>query len=150
MKERKSSIRLGKGDGRETTRDIYEEIQKVVPEIQGSSRRKGVPQRSRKMRTEKYAVNGFSTEATFLIPSRAWSGAWDINSYKVIFEEGKMMQISIRGVPVMAQWKQIQLVSMRMWVRYLASLIGLGIWHCYELCCSLVCRHGLDPVLLWL
>ena len=36
------------------------------------------------------------------------------------------------GVPIVVQWKQIRLVSMRMQVRSLASLSGLG-----------------DPVLLW-
>ena len=35
----------------------------------------------------------------------------------------------------MAQQKQIQLVSMRMWDRSLASLNGLRIWHCHELEC---------------
>ena len=39
------------------------------------------------------------------------------------------------GFIVVAQWKQIQLVSMRLWVQSLASLSGLGIWHCCELCC---------------
>ena len=33
----------------------------------------------------------------------------------------------------MAQWKQIQLVTMRLWVQSLASLSGLKIWHCREL-----------------
>ena len=33
----------------------------------------------------------------------------------------------------MAQWKQIQLVSMRMWVQSLAPLSGLGIRGCREL-----------------
>ena len=34
------------------------------------------------------------------------------------------------GVPVVAQWKQIWLASMRTQVRSLALLSGLGIWHC--------------------
>ena len=33
------------------------------------------------------------------------------------------------GVPFMVQWKQIQLVSMKMWVWSLALLGRLGIWH---------------------
>ena len=33
----------------------------------------------------------------------------------------------------MVQWKQIQLVSMRMSVQPLALLSGLGIQHCHEL-----------------
>ena len=37
------------------------------------------------------------------------------------------------GVPVMAQWKWIWLVSVRMQVRSLASLSGFRIWHCCEL-----------------
>jgi len=39
------------------------------------------------------------------------------------------------GVPVMAQWKQIWLVSMRTQVRSLASLSGLRIQCCRELWC---------------
>ena len=37
------------------------------------------------------------------------------------------------GVPVVAQWKRIQLGTMRWWVRSVASLSGLRIWHCHEL-----------------
>ena len=39
------------------------------------------------------------------------------------------------GVPVVAQWKQIRLLSMRTQVRSLASLSGLRIQHCRELWC---------------
>ena len=39
------------------------------------------------------------------------------------------------GVPVMAQWKQIQLGNMRLQVWSLPLLSGLGIWHCCELWC---------------
>ena len=41
------------------------------------------------------------------------------------------------GVPIMAQWKQIQLGTMRLWVPSLASLSGLRIWCCCELWCRL-------------
>ena len=37
------------------------------------------------------------------------------------------------GVPVMAQWKQIQLGTMRLQVRSLPSLSGLRIQHCRDL-----------------
>ena len=37
------------------------------------------------------------------------------------------------GVPIMVQQKRIGLVSTRMWVRSLVSLIGLRTWHCCEL-----------------
>ena len=37
---------------------------------------------------------------------------------------------------------------MRMWVWSLASLSGLGIWHCHELWCR--SQIGLDATLLWL
>ena len=40
-----------------------------------------------------------------------------------------------------------QLVSMRTWVRSLASLSGLRIWHC--LSCGVGHRSALDLVLLW-
>ena len=39
-----------------------------------------------------------------------------------------------KGVPIMAQWKRIPLAPVRMRVRSLALLGGLGIQHCYELC----------------
>ena len=37
------------------------------------------------------------------------------------------------GVPVVVQWKQIRLETMRLQIRSLASLSGLRIWHCREL-----------------
>ena len=43
--------------------------------------------------------------------------------------------IKQRGVPLMAQWKQIQLRTMRFWVRSLTSLSWLRIRHCLELWC---------------
>ena len=46
-----------------------------------------------------------------------------------------ILKIQISGVPVVAQWKQIQLVSARMPVRSLASPSGLEICHCHELWC---------------
>ena len=41
--------------------------------------------------------------------------------------------IENRGVPVVAQWKQIHLGTVRLWVRSLASLSGLRICRCREL-----------------
>ena len=52
------------------------------------------------------------------------------------------------GVPAMVEWKQIQLVSMRMWVRSLALPRGLG--SSDAMSCGVGSRHGLDPALLWL
>lgn len=40
------------------------------------------------------------------------------------------------GVPIVAQWKRIRLVTMKLQVRSLASLIGLRIHCCQELWCS--------------
>ena len=51
-------------------------------------------------------------------------------------------------VPVVVQQKQIQLGSMRMWVRLLASLSGLGSGAAVS--CSVGHRRGSDPALLWL
>ena len=48
----------------------------------------------------------------------------------------------IQGVPVMAQWKQTWLVSMRMQVLFSASLRGLRIWHCHEQQCRLQTKLG--------
>ena len=45
----------------------------------------------------------------------------------------RAFKISTLGVPVVAQWKQIQLVSMRMKVRSLALPSGLRIQCCCEL-----------------
>ena len=39
------------------------------------------------------------------------------------------------GVPIVAQWKQIQLGTVGLGVRSLASLSGLRIWRCRELWC---------------
>ena len=47
-----------------------------------------------------------------------------------------------KGVPIVGQQKRIRLVSMRMWVRSLASLSGLGIWCCRELWCRSQTRLG--------
>ena len=56
----------------------------------------------------------------------------------------------VRGVPVMAQWKWIQLGTMRLWVWSLASLSGLRIWHCCELWCrsQMWLRSGFAVVLV--
>ena len=48
----------------------------------------------------------------------------------------------ILGVPVMAQWKQIQLGTIRLWVRSLALLSGLRVQHCHELWCRLQMQLG--------
>ena len=51
------------------------------------------------------------------------------------------------GVPVVVQWKQIPLGSMRMWVLSLAALSGLRVWHCRELWCR--SQMSSDLVSLW-
>ena len=48
----------------------------------------------------------------------------------------------IQGVPIVVQWKQIQLGTLRLWVRSLASLSGLKIWHCHKLWCRSQMRLG--------
>ena len=53
------------------------------------------------------------------------------------------------GAPIVAQWKCIWPVSIRTKVWSLASLSGLRIRHCHELC-GIGHRCGLDPALLWL
>ena len=47
-----------------------------------------------------------------------------------------------REVPAVAQWKQTQLVSMRIQVQSLASLSGLRIRHYCELWCRSQTRFG--------
>ena len=56
---------------------------------------------------------------------------------------------SIGEVAIVAQWKRIRTVSMRMWVRSLALLSGLGIWRCCELWCSSQTRLGSCIAVLW-
>ena len=53
-------------------------------------------------------------------------------------------------VSVMAQWKRIQLGSMRMQVQSLASFSGLRIWHCHELWCKsqTQLRYGIAVVVV--
>ena len=47
------------------------------------------------------------------------------------------------------QWKWILLGTMRLQVRFLALLSGLGIWHCCELWCRLQIRSDLTLLWLW-
>ena len=44
-------------------------------------------------------------------------------------------KVKAQGVPLLAQWKHIQLGSMRMQVQSLALLSGSGIRRCCELSC---------------
>ena len=61
-----------------------------------------------------------------------WRGATEL----VIIRESHQNESGL-GVPIVAQRKQILLVSMRMQVQSLASFSGSGIWHCCELWCRL-------------
>ena len=56
--------------------------------------------------------------------------------------------ISFLGVPIVAQWKRIWLVSTRAQVRSLAWISGLRIWHCCEL--RYRWQRWLGLALLWL
>ena len=60
----------------------------------------------------------------------------------------KESKIRPRGVPVVAQWKQIQLISMRTQVLSLIWLSGLG--SSIVVSCGLGCRPDSDLVLLLL
>ena len=53
-----------------------------------------------------------------------------------------LLEISLPGVPVMAQWLTNQLGTMRLRVRSLALLSGLRIRRCRELWCSLQTQLG--------
>ena len=53
------------------------------------------------------------------------------------------------GDPIVAQWKQTQLVSTKIQLRSLASLSGLRIWHCHELWCRSQMRLGSELLWLW-
>ena len=54
----------------------------------------------------------------------------------------------VKGVPVVVQWKWIQLGTTRLRVQFLALLSGLHIWCCLELWCRV--QMVSDLVLLWL
>ena len=53
------------------------------------------------------------------------------------------------GVPILAQRKWIQLVSMRMWIQSLASLSGSGIQRCSELWCRSQRWLGSRAAVVW-
>ena len=53
-----------------------------------------------------------------------------------------LVKRSLRGVPVVAQWKRIRLGTMRFRVRSLATLSGLRIRCCHELWCRSLMRLG--------
>ena len=63
-------------------------------------------------------------------------------------QRGCFLKLCLPGVPVVVQWKRIQLGTMRLWVWFLASLSGLRILRCVS--CGVGGRRGLDPVLLCL
>lgn len=66
------------------------------------------------------------------------------------FTEARLVIIekSTNGVPVVAQQKQIQPLTMRFQVQSLASFSGLRIWRCCK--CAVGHRCGSDLGLLWL
>ena len=45
--------------------------------------------------------------------------------------------VRIQGLPIVVQWKQIQLGTIRLWVQSLALLSRLRTRHCCELWCRL-------------
>ena len=50
------------------------------------------------------------------------------------------------GIPIVAQWKQIWLLSKGLQVPYLALFSGLRIWHCCKLCCRPVATAPIRPL----
>ena len=78
------------------------------------------------------------TESRFLAPSPVLPNLPSAASQmpqgeKQTYPKGKNREH--RGVPIMAQQKQIRLRTRRLRVRSLASLSGLRIWRCPELWC---------------
>ena len=59
-------------------------------------------------------------------------------------ESKKIQQKRPTGLPVMMQWKRIQLGTMRLLVQPLASLSRLRIQHCHELRCKVA-----DTAWIW-
>ena len=56
---------------------------------------------------------------------------------KTIIQKDTCTPIAKTGVPVIVQWKQIQLGTMMLQVWSLATLSELKTWHCHELWCRL-------------
>ena len=52
----------------------------------------------------------------------------------------------ILGVPIVVQWKQTCLVSMRTRVQSLAPLSGLRTWQCCKLWCMLAATAPIPPL----
>ena len=80
------------------------------------------------------------------LPTLCWIEVVRVN-IPVLFQISVGRFFRFSGVPIVAQQKWIQLVSMRMTVWSLASLSGSGIWHC---CGCGSHRCGLNPAWLWL
>ena len=80
---------------------------------------------------------------------RRWPFHWagrDGSDWPMDLWEGDGERIShkekYRGVPVVVQWKQIRLGTIRFRVQSLASLSGLRNQRCHELCYRLQTRLG--------
>ena len=58
------------------------------------------------------------------------------------------LRIRLQGIPLVAEQKRVQLVTMRMQIWSLATLSGRGSGIAVR--CGVGRRHGLDPTLLWL
>ena len=84
--------------------------------------------------------------------------AWLVSSKWWFYIASWSLRFWVLGVPVMAQWKWIWLVSMRTQIQSwsLALLSGLRIWHCHELwgrpqragiwhCCGWQLQLWFDP-----
>ena len=67
---------------------------------------------------------------------------WVLVRFLTCWATRYFFKITFLGVPVVVEWKLIQLVSMRMWARSPASLCGWGIQHCHELWDRLQMRLG--------
>ena len=89
-----------------------------------------------------------------------WDGMWKLSPVFLLFvfksshpitspkeAQNREHLIEIKwGVPIVARWKWIWLVSMRLRVWSLASLRGLWIWHCCELWCRLAATAPIRPL----
>ena len=64
--------------------------------------------------------------AANLIRPLAWEPPYAVG--KALKRQKKKKEAAYAGVPIVAQWKQIQLVSMMMQIGSLALLCGLRIW----------------------